>query len=128
MNNVRSIIKNVVSNACVVAAVQSRAEELERRVEDCKERITEGLLAESPDGKRMTRNRSKQLNRTSIPIADLSAAVQTHLPPKFFDSDSDDFSHDEDMEYQPNFNEMDVSSKPFICVLFTNQSLFAERR
>lgn len=109
VNNVRSIIKNVVSNARVVAAVQSRAEELERRVEDCKERIAEGILAESPDGKRMTRNRSRQLNRSSIPIADLSAVVQSHLPSTFFDSESDAFSNDEDIEYQPNYNEADVS-------------------
>lgn len=58
-NNVKDIIKHLVSNDQVVAICKLRAQEIERRIEEEKKTFTKYLLDETPDGVKLTRNKAK---------------------------------------------------------------------
>lgn len=126
INNVRAIIKHVVSNKSVLDAVHARAEEIERQVGEEKDLVIEQILQESPSGRKMTRNRAKKTNQPPLKIKDLhsshpdksiSRLIQSDLPDGEEDDDVDD--EDADADYKPNYNEevgsilSTISNQPF---------------
>lgn len=120
-NNARTIIKSVVSNEFVIAAVQQRADELERQLKERKEKISETLLRELPDGQKMTRNRAREFNHSTLPICDLNAVEPDQLIKNLISSnlhEEDDPVGDDDDEYKPHFEEEDDVSPKLVKITF----------
>lgn len=104
--NVRNIIKDVVTNKMVLAAVQMRADELDRQVEEEIERVKEQVLAGSLSDRKMTRNRAKELNQPPLKILDLHTIAQDKGIMQLVNNDfTDDDDTDRDAEYMPNYDE-----------------------
>lgn len=105
--NVKSIIKRVVQNQCVLAAVQQRAQDMDRQLEEEKARVKEQILNGSPTGRTMTRNRARELNQAPLKINDLNAVSPDKFISQLIASDLkvDDDDTEGDAEYHPNPDE-----------------------
>lgn len=103
--NVRDILKNVVTNEMVLAAVQMRADELDRQLEDEKQRVREQVLDMSIGRQKMTRKRAKELQHTPLKISDLSAAPPDKVIAHLMTTELSDEDDESDTGYEPNYDE-----------------------
>lgn len=119
VGNIRNIIRNVVTNEMVLAAVKSKADEMDQYVAEEKEKARERILAGSPNDGPVTRRKAQEMNLPPLKIASIGRdAPDRNLVQLVADDDPDESmesSADEEDDYQPNYDELSDDCSTATC-------------